>query len=207
MNLKLSVLIFLAGWGGQAAVLQSEFAAGRAYYAEGEFKKAVEHLQLALKSDPNDSELCYWIGMSYQMLADIASPFNHKYNSKARIYLTKATELAPNRLDYRRELFDFLLDSAGSSRAARRQAASMLGTVSESDPDSANMRRRFEETRQANASVASRLGRLLLAVPQASYRIAEVPASALASVSAETSRRPNSSIPLAPAASVRRVGE
>src|ERR1700682_3415418 len=117
MKLNLSVLILLAVLGSEAAGQESEFATGRAYYAEGEFKKAVAHFQLALKVNPNDAESYYWMGMSYQVLADIAFPLDYKYTSKARISLTRATELAPGRLDYRRGLFDFLVDSAGSSKA------------------------------------------------------------------------------------------
>ncbi len=42
-------------------------------------------------------------------------PFSGRYNSKALLYLAKAVDLAPGLPDYRRELFDFLLDSARSS--------------------------------------------------------------------------------------------
>jgi len=117
MKLNLIVLILLAGFGREAAGQQSEFAIGRAWYTEGEFKKAATHFQLALRADAKDAESCYWMGMSYQMLADIASPLGHRYRTKARIYLMKAVELAPMRADYRRELFNFLADSAGRSRA------------------------------------------------------------------------------------------
>jgi tetratricopeptide (TPR) repeat protein len=179
MKLTLMVLMLLAVPGGKAADQQSEFATGRAYYTEGEFKKAVEHFQLALKVNPNDAESYYWMGMSYQVLADIAFPFAGKYTSKARVYLTRATELAPGRSDYRRELFDFLVDSAGSSRAAARQAADLLRTVPEPDPDYSYMHQRFEYERRGNASAEARLGRVLLAIPRATYRIAELPVSAL----------------------------
>ena len=37
--------------------------------------------------------------MSYQALADIMAPLDRKYNTKARIHLTKAMELAPDRPD------------------------------------------------------------------------------------------------------------
>src|SRR5579872_2233262 len=121
-----SVLILLAVLGNVAAAQEPEFAAGRAYYMEGEFKKAAAHFRLALKVNPNDAESYYWMGMSYQVLGDIGSPFDSKCNSKARIYLTKAMELAPSRSDYRRELFDFLVESADSSPAALRQAAELL---------------------------------------------------------------------------------
>ena len=177
MKRNCSMLIFLAGLSGQA-LAQSEFAIGRDYYTGGEFKNAAAHFQLALKANPNDAESSYWTGMSYQVLATIAAPFDRKYNSKARVHLTKAMELAPGRPDYRRELFDFLLDSAASSRAALRQAAGILATVSESDPDYGSMRRRLDRETRTNSSANARLGRLFLAAPRAAYRVVELPASA-----------------------------
>ena len=184
------LLIFLAALSSEAASQASEFATGRAYYTEGEFKKAAAHFQLALNVNPNDAESYYWMGRSYQVLADIASPFDYKYKSKARINLTKAMELAPGRSDYRRELFDFLVDSGGASRGAMRQAADLMRTVPEPDPDYNYMHRRFDLERRVNASADTRLGRLFLAIPRATYRLAELPASALSSGSAGSSRTP-----------------
>ena len=178
----LIVPIVLAGFGGQAAGQASEFAAGRAYYAGGEFGRAAAHFRLALKAHPNDAEACYWTGMSYQRLAAAATPFGGKYNSKARDYLTQATTLAPGRPDFRLALFDFLLDSADSSRTALRHAAGILLSVPESDPDYSDMRRRFDFERKVNSSAAARLRILYLTVPQAAYRIATLPASALSSL-------------------------
>jgi tetratricopeptide (TPR) repeat protein len=180
-KLYLSVLMLLGALGSEASGRGSELAAGRAYYTEGEFKKAVAHFRLALKVNPNDPESNYWMGMSYQVLADISFPFAGKYTSKACVYLTRATELAPGRLDYRRELFEFLLDSAGSSRAALRQAEDLLRTVPEADPDYSYMRQQLEEERKANTSADARLGRLFLAIPRATYRLSELPVSALLS--------------------------
>jgi tetratricopeptide (TPR) repeat protein len=179
MRIPLTILTLLATFSGPAAGQRSEIATGRAYYTEGEFKKAAEHFQLALKADPSNAEPYYWMGMSYQRLADIALPFGGRYNAKARIFLTRAVELAPARPDYRGELFEFLLDPAASSRGAMRQAAAILQTTSESDPDYSYMRGRFESESKANSSAEARLGRLFLAVPRAAYRIAELPAAAL----------------------------
>ncbi|SPF53416.1 hypothetical protein SBA4_560017 [Candidatus Sulfopaludibacter sp. SbA4] len=117
MKLNFIIPVLLAVLSGPATGQQSEFAIGRAWYTEGEFKKAAAHFELALRADPKDAESCYWMGMSYQMLADIASPLGHSYKAKARLYLMKAVELAPTRADYRRELFNFLADSAGRPRA------------------------------------------------------------------------------------------
>jgi tetratricopeptide (TPR) repeat protein len=174
MKLTLIFLILSMGLTAEGAAQHSEFAIGRACYADGEFKQAIAHFQVAVKRDPADAESYYWMGMSYQTLADIAFPFAGKYTSKARTYLTKATELAPERSDYRKELFNFLLDPDGSSRATRRQAASILQLVSPNDPDYETMERQFERETKANGSADARLGRLFLAAPRAVYRVVDL---------------------------------
>lgn len=179
MKLRLPAILLTAVLGKAAPGQQSEFAIGRAYYSDGEFKRAAAHFQMAIRTSPDGAEAYYWSGMSYQMLADIAAPLGGKYNAMARVNLTKAAELAPYRLHYRRELFEFLLDSGRSSRSARRQAGAILRTVSESDPEYAGMRRRFEQARREESSPGARLGKLFLAAPRAVYRIAESPQSAL----------------------------
>ncbi len=75
MKINLTLLTLLAAFSGPAAGQRSEIATGRTHYTEGEFKKAAAYFQLALKTDPNSAESYYWMGMSYQRLADIALPF------------------------------------------------------------------------------------------------------------------------------------
>jgi len=179
MRVNLTILTLLAAFCGPAAGQRSEMEAGRGYYTEGEFKKAAVHFQLALKTDPNTAEPYYWMGMSYQRLADIALPFGGRYNARARICLTKAVQLAPTRSDYRGELFEFLLDPSAPSRSALRQAAGILQTTSEFDPEYSYMRERFDSESKANSSAEALLGRLFLSVPQAAYRIAVRPAATL----------------------------
>src|SRR5438045_2372659 len=107
MKLTLLILMALVVCERQAAGEGLEFAAGRTSYASGEFRNAATHFQLATKAHPDDPEAWYWMVMSYQRLGDIAAPFGGKDNSKAREYLTKATQLAPGRISYRQALFDF----------------------------------------------------------------------------------------------------
>jgi Tfp pilus assembly protein PilF len=159
------------------SVSRSDYAAGRAYYADGEFKKAAARFQLAVGADPTDADSYFWMGMAYQVLADVSGPAAGKYRFKARVCLTKAVALAPTRSDYRRELFNFLLDSSG--RSASRQAAGILQSVSESDPDYLWMRERFERETRANSAVQARLGRWVLTGPETAWRIAEAPVSSL----------------------------
>ena len=140
--------ILLAIFAGHATGQQSELAAGRAYYQSGEFKQAVAHFQLALHADPRSAESNYWLGRSYETLADIATPFGRKYRSLAHTHLTKAAELAPGRDDYRSELFEFLLDSG-----RQNQARDILVRSAESDPDYEYMLSRLRQTRRLNASL------------------------------------------------------
>jgi hypothetical protein len=118
--------------------------------------------------------------MSYQRLADIAMPFGGKSNAKARAYLMKATKLMPSHPEYRDALFNFLLDTAHCSRTALRDAAGILSTTPKSDAGYIDMRRRFEQERRLNSSANARLGKVFLILPRATYRIAALPASALA---------------------------
>jgi len=181
------ILIGLTAFGGHAAVQNSEMAAGRTRYGEGEFRKAAAHFQLALKANPDDSEAYYWTGMSFQRLADIATPFGGKYNSKARDHFEKAMKLAPGRRDYRGALFDFLLESSDSSRTALQRAEAILETVAESDPDYIDMRRRFDNERKAKSSVHARIDRVFLVSPRVLYRLVGLPVSVLSSVRIDAS--------------------
>jgi Flp pilus assembly protein TadD len=131
---------------------QSEFAAGRSSFQAGEFKEAVAHFQRALQDNPKDGASAYWIGRSYETLADM-STFGHGNRSRARAYLTMAVELAPNRSEYRRELFHFLVDNDNL-----RQAGTVL-QAAESDPEYDEMLNRFREARRRDSSVDGRVSK------------------------------------------------
>ena len=165
------VVLFLIAAAGRAADLRSDLAVGRAYYAEGDFRRAVIHFQRQLKLDPDEPEVNYWTGMAFQGLGDVATPFGARYNAKAILYLTRAAVLAPGRADYRRALFDFLADSASESPAALRLAEGMLRRTPESDPEYNAMRRRIELERRASSSAGAQFDRLFLAIPRAGFRV------------------------------------
>jgi tetratricopeptide (TPR) repeat protein len=172
MKIRLLLLVLFAGLLSEAAEQQSEFMAGRASYAAGDFKNAARHFQRAVDADPHDAESYYRAGMTYEVLADIATPFGARYNAKARRCLTQAVQLAPDRQDYRRSLFDFLLGSGNPSRSALRQANAILATAPESDDDANEMRRLLADERRINSGAEARLGRVFLAVPRVTARLA-----------------------------------
>ena len=179
MKFSLPLLAVLTAYVVNAANTDTEFAIGRTYYEQGEFKKAAAHFQLALKTNPDDAGACYWTGLAYQRLADIATPFGGRYNSKARDYLARAVSLSPNRADYRLELFNHLLDSADAAHTRPSQAAEVVLGMSESDPEYLEMRRRFEDANRLSLSVDAFLAKVVLFPPRAAYDIAALPASAL----------------------------
>jgi tetratricopeptide (TPR) repeat protein len=174
-KLFFAIAVVLPALAAQAADLRSQLAIGRLHYQNGDFKKAAEHFELALKMDGNNAEIQYWAGMSYQRLGDIATPFGGKYNAKALACLTKAVDLAPLHADYRGELFDFLLDSAWSSPRRLRLAAAMLRNTSELDPEYDTMLHRFQLEARTSSSLGARFTRVTLAGPRVVDRIAELP--------------------------------
>lgn len=127
--------------------------AGKASYQAGEFKQAVTRFQVAQRAEPQCADSYYWLGRSYESLADISTPFGRKYRGLARVHLTKAVELAPKCSEYRRELFDFLLDSGNLAEAR----AMLLLKSAESDPEYDSLLARFDETKRLNDSLRGRL--------------------------------------------------
>ena len=112
MRLRLAALVLCLGGPVWPADLRDDAALGHGYYNDADFKKAANHFGAALRSDPNNAELNYWLGRSYEALADIHAPFyGLRGSAKARLYLERAAALQPGNREYRHELFELLLIS------------------------------------------------------------------------------------------------
>jgi tetratricopeptide (TPR) repeat protein len=158
------------GWSAES---RSARDAGRREYAAGEFKKSASHFQRALKADPNDADSYFWLGKSYEMLADIGGPLlGSRASFKARLCLSKALQLAPDNKDYRRELFQLLIVSDHSPDALR-QAEGIIQMTPESDPDYPFMLLRLHQEYQARSSPEGRIGCAFSVLPQQLARIAQ----------------------------------
>ena len=155
-----------------AVAQQSEFAIGKAKYLDGNFKSAAAHFELALRNNSNDAECHYWLGRSYVTLADIATPFGSKYSQRARFHLSRALELEPRRNEFRRELFEFLVNSPDFAGSKERQAKSLIAAAEESGADDATLRARLEEARRETTSLSGRMQRLFQFAPETAARIA-----------------------------------
>jgi tetratricopeptide (TPR) repeat protein len=165
--------ILLLTFAGVASSAESRAAhdAGLREYAAGDFKSAVSHFQGALRADPSDVDSCFWLGKSYGMLADIGGPvFGTRASSKARLYLARALRLAPRNVDYRRELFDFLV-MADHSPGALRQAEAIIQMTPESDPDYPFMLWQLHRESQARSSPENRVLSAFSVLPQEFARL------------------------------------
>jgi tetratricopeptide (TPR) repeat protein len=169
----LSTLLLMFASAALSAESRNGGDAGRRDYAAGEFKRAASHFQRALRADPNDADSCFWLGKSYEMLADSRGPLlGARASFKARLYLAKALQLAPDNEEYRRELLEFLIVS-DHSPGALRQAQSIIQMTPESDPDYPFMLLRLHAEHQARSSPEDRLRCAVSVMPQQFARITE----------------------------------
>ena len=176
--LSISVLLAVSVLRLDSVQRDDNLVVGREYYAKAEFRKAAAHLQAACTKN-SVADACYWAGMSYETLGDIATPFGCSMNSKAHVYFAKALDLAPGNRIYRNALFAFLLNEADCSRKALREASALLSATPKSDPDYSDMQQRLDDARRFNRSVDVQVGKLFLLVPRTSYHMATATAAAL----------------------------
>lgn len=150
-RLAMSVVLALSIRSAESAELQNQFEIGQALYYSGEFKHAIRHFELAAASNPTDARVYFWLGKSYENLALIGGPLTGGHaQSNAHAALAKAGALAPADREYRREFFNFLVDSG--SRHALGEAWKVLQTMNEADPDYPFLLIRFHEGRADHRS-------------------------------------------------------
>lgn len=168
MKLHFAVLTALTMLNVQAIDQNPKYAKAREYYRSADFSKAAAVFK-ALCASNDDADACYWAGLSYEKLADAATPFGCKIDPKAHNYFVRAIKLSPADPAYREALFSFLLNTADCSRTALRKAAAILSATPQSDPERASMVERLETARRLNGSADERLARFFLMLPRATY--------------------------------------
>ncbi len=162
--------VLFSGWLVGAMIPTSTVAVGREHYRAGHPGTAAHHLEFVLKADPGNAEAAYWLAMSYQSMADIATPFGGHFRSKAHRYFIRAMQLAPARTDYRMAFFDFLLDAADSSASSLLEARRLVESTRECDPDYTEMRRRLAEEERALGGMERRVTRVWAIVERSVVR-------------------------------------
>lgn len=111
------------------------FLKGRDYFMLGDFKKAVEWLQKATVSDPNNSEYMDWLGRAYGKRAETGSPLLAPSNaSKARQAFEKSVQLNGKNTEALSDLFNYYLEAPGFLGGGIDKAARVAQKLSAVDP-------------------------------------------------------------------------
>jgi tetratricopeptide (TPR) repeat protein len=107
---------------------------GRNYYMQGDYKKAAEALETALKQDPKSSTAALWLARAYGRRAETSSPFTAPaYASRAHQYFERAVQLDPHNLEALSDLFEYYLDAPGFLGGGVDKAEASVGRIAAVD--------------------------------------------------------------------------
>jgi tetratricopeptide (TPR) repeat protein len=150
---------------GLTAAALSESAAnweqqGRALFAKCEFGGAARAFRRAAAAQPDNAELQFWLGRSYERMAEASSPLTAtKSARKTECSLKQALHLDPKNEKYVFELFDLYVDWQEWFDKAPARASDLLERITSTTPEEEPMLRiRLAEARQDGSG------------PDASYR-------------------------------------
>ncbi len=113
----------------------TNFLIGRDYFMLVDFKKAAEHLQLAVAEEPTNPDYLDWLGRAYGKRAETGNPLLAPgLASKARVAFERAVELDPKNGDALSDLFDYYLDAPGFLGGGYDRAMSVAERTTSFDP-------------------------------------------------------------------------
>jgi tetratricopeptide (TPR) repeat protein len=140
---------------------------GRDHYQLGDFKKASESCQLAVNSDPSNSEYEHWLGKAFGKRADTASPFTAPgLATKARQHFEKAVALDPKNQEAVSDLFEYYLEAPGFLGGGLDKAAKLAEALGAMDPaEGLSAQARIAERRKDYGKAEDHLRRAIQIAP------------------------------------------
>ena len=149
---------------------------GKSYFMKGDFKRATEHFDEALRREPGSSSLHLWLGRAYGRRAETSSMFTAPgYASKARQAFEQAVQLNPKNQDALNDLFEFYLQAPGFLGGGMDKASALIDRIAALDP----AERYFAEARLAEEkkewqTAESQLRRAADLAPQQAGRLLDL---------------------------------
>lgn len=147
---------------------------GQCYYMLGEFKKASEAFEAALKQKPNDSALHHWLGKAYGRRAETSSFLTAPgYATRARREFEKAVELDPKNVEALTDLFEYYRQAPGFLGGGKDKAERIALRIAAVDPAQGHYTRALlaeqrgdfaaaeDHLRKAAEAAPDQIGRLL----------------------------------------------
>lgn len=99
---------------------------GQIRFMLGDFKKAVEAFEAAVKMEPDNSEYAHWLGRAWGRRAETANPLMAPgYAAKTRQWFERAVALNPRNQEALNDLFDYYLEAPGFLGGGIEKAAKL----------------------------------------------------------------------------------
>jgi tetratricopeptide (TPR) repeat protein len=136
---------------------------GRALFARCEFSGAVRAFRRAADAQPNNAEVLFWLGRSYERMAETSSPLIAPRTAhKAERSLEQALQLDPTNPKYLLELFDLYVDTPEWFSRAPQRASALLERMSTTPEEYAILWGRLAEARQNVSGLDASVERAIL---------------------------------------------
>ena len=108
---------------------------GQNYFMIGEYKKATEALEKAVRIEPNNSGFIHWLGRTYGRRAEMGGPFTAPgYAFKAGQMFEKSVVLDPSNKGAVGDLLDFYLEAPGFLGGGMHKAEQLAAHIAQTDP-------------------------------------------------------------------------
>ena len=149
---------------------------GKNYFMLGDYKKAIELFEKALRSAPNRSEYELWLGRAWGRRAETGGwLLAGVHASRARQCFETAVALDPHNREARNDLFDFYLNAPGFLGGGLEKASASAQTIARERPAEYE----FEEAQLADrakdyAAAEAHLRRAMELAPSEAGRIVDV---------------------------------
>ena len=145
---------------------------GEALFEACEFKAAASAFERALVDEPGSARLHFWVGKSYERLADVSTPLSaRKIARKAQAHLEAAVRLDPRNREFLVELFDFYLDSPAWFGGGLDRAASLLERLGPDDGGPGTPSRRLTDSRNEYRGAGWAMAKGILRLSAAAGRL------------------------------------
>ncbi|MCL6545225.1 MAG: tetratricopeptide repeat protein [Bryobacteraceae bacterium] len=149
---------------------------GQCYYMLGDYKRASESLERAVRLEPGNSDYYMWLGRAYGRRAETSSFLTAPgLASKARQSFEKAFQLNPRNLEAVGDLFEYYLEAPSFMGGGLDKARDLAEKTRELDPAEYHYRlARIAEKRKQDKDAEEQLRRAMDLAPRQVGRVLDL---------------------------------
>lgn len=153
----------------------TNFLKARDYYMLADYRKAIDSLQKAIATQPENAEYMDWLGKIYGKRAEVSNPLLAPGLAvKARQCFERSVELDPRNSEALEDLFDYYVEAPGFLGGGYDKASDIASKIAAVDPSEGHfVRAKLAQKRKEFAEAESHFRRAVEADPHAiGHRIA-----------------------------------